>query len=71
VYPAPDPRTEDAEEELRGRYPGPVEPKRDMDERVNSEADPIDLIKAFLGMSRRDEEDDEDDEAGEIEFATD
>lgn len=27
-----------------------MDPKRDMDERVNSDADPIDLIKTFLEM---------------------
>jgi hypothetical protein len=43
-----------------------------MDERVNSEADPIDLIKTFLHMSPRDESDDDcDDEEGGIELATD
>jgi hypothetical protein len=49
-----------------------VDPKRDMDERVNSEADPIDLIKAFLRMEPlRDESDgDCDDERGEVELAT-
>lgn len=48
-----------------------VEPKRDMDERVNSDADPIDLIKAFLHMEPRDESDDDcDDESGEFGLAT-
>ncbi|HEX3851365.1 MAG TPA: hypothetical protein VH914_09700 [Acidimicrobiia bacterium] len=41
-----------------------MDPKRDMDERVNSEADPIDLIRAFLHMAPRDESDDCDDEDG-------
>ena len=51
-----------------------MEPKRDMDERVNSEADPIDLIRAFLQMPPRDDADDADDdcddELGELGLAT-
>ena len=31
-----------------------------MDERVNSDADPVDLIRAFLHMAPRDESDDSD-----------
>jgi hypothetical protein len=39
-----------------------MEPKRDTDERVNSETHAIDLIKAFLHMTPRAEDAESDDE---------
>jgi len=43
-----------------------------MDKRVNSDADPIDLIRQFLHMTPSDETDEEsDDEDGGVELATD